>query len=190
MKIKTNVLNYKNPDTGEYVSVPVVVSESKEEKFELIESFEVTEEIKSLVRTTEPDGTPYDFQKIKVIVKQTKCEKTGQGGILCVNASGSLYITSGLEAFNTNYTFTQYNGYIENGLLKGSGATRIASSDSPNDLNEALNSNVYRGCPIYEPVFSICEMVKLNKIEYLRYGSLNGYSIPIGTKIDIYAVRS
>jgi hypothetical protein len=30
MKIKTNVLNYKDPDTGEYVAVPVVVSGNDE----------------------------------------------------------------------------------------------------------------------------------------------------------------
>lgn len=31
MKIKTNVLNYKDPDTGEYTSIPVIVSDVNEE---------------------------------------------------------------------------------------------------------------------------------------------------------------
>lgn len=190
MKIKTNVLNYKDPNTGEYVSIPVVAGEDKEEEFELIESFEVTEELTNFVRTTEPDGTPYDFQKIKVIVKQVKGEKTGTGGIKCSDTSQAFYITSSSETFNTRNTYAQYNGYIKNGVLKGECSSIIATTGSPDDLNECLNHNIYRACMITEPLLSVCETVKLDKIEYLRYGSLNGYPIPVGTKIDIYAVRS
>ena len=193
MKVKKNLIKYKDPSTGKYVPIPAVVGVDVEEEFELIESFEVTEEIKNFIRTAEPDGTPYDFQKVKVIVKQTKSEGIGKGGIRCDDPAlnlGSIYIASSLETFNSRCTFSQYIGYIDNGLLKGKNSSYIATSDAPDDINEALTVSLFRTSNVSEPVFSLCETVKLDRIEYLRYGSLNSHSIPVGTKIDIYAVRS
>lgn len=193
MRVKKNLMKYRNPSTGQFEPIPVVVGGDVEAKFELIESFEVTEEVTSFVRTTEPDGTPYDFQKLKVIVMQTKSEKNGKGGIRCDNPSlnlGNIYITSSVETFREKPTFSQYNCYIDNGVLKGIAISFVATSDAPEDLVGALAHSLYRNSTISEPVFSMCETVKMDKIEYLRYGSLNGYAIPVGTKIDIYAVRS
>ena len=190
-------MKYKDPETGKYISIPVVLgdndAEIAEEKFELIESFEVTEEIITFVRTSEPDGTPYDFQKIKVIVMQTASEKKGKGGIRCDDPSlklGSIYIASSVESFRENPTFSQYIGYINNGVLKGIASTFVTPEDAPRDLVEAIAHSAYRNATITEPVFSVCETVKLDKIKYLRYGSLNSYPIPLGTKIYVYAVRS
>jgi hypothetical protein len=193
MKVKKNLIKYKDPNTGKYVSIPVIVGEGTEEKFELIESFEVTEELASFIRTAEPDGTPYDFQKIKVVVVQPISINNGLGGINCsynISPYKNAFITSSDKAFNKTYTtFSKYNAYIENGILKGDAIT-IASMREVADYEQHVFENVYNTAIVYRPLFDVVEAVKLDKIDRLTYCSLNGYPIPVGTKIDIYAVRS
>lgn len=192
MRVKKNLMKYRNPSTGQFEPIPVLVSESANGKYELIESFEVTEEIIEFVRTAEPDGTPYDFQKIKVIVKKPPVEKNGFAGIVCIDDIRNLaYISSNTQAFNINYcTVSQYNAKIDNGVLVGD-ATTVATSETNIDNIDMYITKTggYLPGAVCRTLFDISESVRMDKIEYLRYGSLNSYPIPVGTKIDIYAVR-
>lgn len=193
MRIKTNTMQYRDPNTGEFVSIPIVVSEPKEEKFELIEEFETTEEIASFVRTAEPDGTPYDFQKIKVIIFQPVSISNGNGGIICTYGMknlGNAYFVSTTKPFDKTYpTFSQYNAYIENGKLKGDAVT-ISGLKEVTNIESHIFDNGYNSGNVSRPLFSVFETINLDKIDRLSYKSLNNYPIPIGTKIQIYAVRS
>lgn len=168
-----------------------VIEDKSSGKFVLIESVETTEETTAFMRTEEPDGTPYDFKKLKVIIKQPKGSKKGVGGIRCIDVyNANWHITSATNAFHDVYwTFSQYNASIEDGILTGNATTIVAAQENIN-LDTYMKSGGYLNGAVYRNLFDICEVVRTDKIEFLRYSSLNGYPIPIGTKIDIYAVRS
>ena len=88
----------------------------KEKKYELIETIEVTEEnTTSIERTTEPDGTEYNFEKILIKICIAASETTG---------TITTYIdTSGISIAAHNIKTTVSNvieyGYIENGMFIG-----------------------------------------------------------------------
>ena len=65
----------------------------------------------------------------------------------------------------------------------------IRITESINDVETFIKTAGYRTGKVTKNLFDICECIPLEKIEYIRYSSLNGYNIPVGTTIDIYAVR-
>ena len=165
--------------------------------FELIESYTVKKELSSFDRAAEPNGTPYNFKQIKVIIKQAKATSSGSAGIACIDSVNNpiykenfAYTSATTQAFNNQYcTISQYNVKIENGLLIGDAITIATNQENIENIAAYIKGNGYRQGFVCRNVFDISESLPMDRIEFLRYRSLNGYPIPIGTTIDIYAMR-
>lgn len=175
MRVKKNLIKYKDPETGKYIPIPVIAGDSAEEKFELIESFEVTEEIQSFERSEEPDGTHYNFKNIFIHIDSKANPSNTATSNLGVNigAEGNKWYTYGdiQKGIDTRDVKTWFSLLNHHGLmLPFSGAGQYYS---PTPLTSTLIIPKE-----YKPITNIIITVH-NKV--VQFG--------VGTIITILAVR-
>lgn len=138
-------------------------------KYELIETIKTTEDLTEITRTAQPDGTPYNFQKILIDVNFPKM--TATAWMKFYVGSNGIGDTMGSTSYATYYTVELE---VENGFLY------ISYSYHTNSKSNASNKWV-RAVP-----------VPFNKnIDNLiiSCGSSGKY-IPAGTTYKIYGVRA
>lgn len=156
--------------TKEYVN-DAIGEATKEKEFELIERVDTTEEITSFTRDKEPDGTPYDFKRLYLIVKNAAYEKT-LGGSIYIN--GKFAVTSP-HIVHTKPVLTQVVAEVANGALRANGRSISAES-----------SSVYGYINMTADGFMCLGETAINKVS--AYMGSNVF--PIGTVFEIWGVRS
>lgn len=148
--------------------------------WEHIETITVTEdETKVIERSQEPDGTPYNFKKVIVYVHHPIAENNGRTAFKFYDTQNTAdYVVSHGQLLET----TRANDgmfYMES--IKG----HLFSSSI------VCNENVakYETVNVATSPSAIRRTLTMDSITVLNYLSLNGYVLPIGTVMDIYAIR-
>ena len=153
--------------------------------WELIESIKIEEDgITGIERSQEPDGTPYNFKKMVAYVHHPVSEKTGRTGFRFLpkevsDSTNSYLSTNSAQALHNTYeTDSAFYAEVIKDVLYGTGVTAVSSAPSYESTNLGISNFVPR------------KYVKMNAITFFRYSSLNGFVLPAGTTMDIYAIRA
>lgn len=150
--------------------------------WEHIETITIEEDdIKIIERTQEPDGTPYNFKKMKIYVYHPVCSNSGRTGFRFVNDDGSVHYAAVGTIENlskTEYRHSLFSLETINGSLYVDGTV----------VSSTLQS--YETTHVSTCGSSARRSILLNSVTRLYYGSLNGHVLPIGTTMDIYAIRA
>ena len=150
-------------------------------ELELIETITIEENgVKSIERTQEPDGTPYNFKKVMVFVHHPIAENNGRTAFKFYNTQNtSDYVVShgqSLETTRANdsvFYMESINGHLFSfSIVCNENAARFET------VNIATSPSAVR------------RTLKMDSVTFLNYISLNGYTLPIGTTMDIYAIRA
>lgn len=146
----------------------------------LVEEFTLEEDTNTIDRSTEPNGTPYNFESLVVVIDCTGLTFNNFSAWLRLNHSKTgQWLYSGQGEFGSNNTkygvfkwIKTINGFIESGFERSANAT-ATGTQSAAPLN--IPSNI----------------VRLNTIinDFRLYTTGSGV-IPTGTKISIYGVRA
>lgn len=145
----------------------------KVKRYELIETITITKDgITAVERTAEPDGTPYDFEKLIYTIECEPAASTSTGWI-SINDLGNYGYSSAM--IGTSKTFLGGSVQIENGRLTG---TFCAERSSISTMGAVRNYGHGIGTN------------EADKIEKIRFLVQNTSSFPIGSVITIHAVRN
>lgn len=171
-----NSLKYKDSD-GNMQDSGVLFASEKEKEWELIETITVEEDgITNITRTEEPDGTPYEFKNVYIHgFAPTKSSESGNmvvyigdgvnkwyGGI-----EFNLFLSKNYDNLNSWGTFLELNG----------GWLIPISSHGQNWSPASLYTTAYNAKPSF-----IMKSIMLSSAQSIPY--------PIGTTLEIYAIRS
>lgn len=142
-----------------------------DKEYELIEEITLTENVTQIIRTDEPDGTTYAFERVAIKINRTN---TGEGGVYVYSGStvlGWSYI-SGSGKYFACETFSLH-GYWQN--------YRYSASSGHNDYNSIAPSGDSRFLKIKKVAGQYVSKIQI---------TLNNAELGIGTKISIYGVRA
>ena len=166
-------VNGAAPDTNGNVAIEVSASDDNG-IYELIETITLTEETAQVLRTAEPNGTPYNFKKLKIFSK-VACA-SAQGGINFWAADNCLI--TGRSYLNPTNDAMYGTTYLEvdHGMFKGTGS--FGHNSQYNTIG--MDSAPY-----------IRGSVFINAIEMLKLTTDNAsILIPSGSTFTIYGVRA
>lgn len=142
-----------------------------DKEYELIEEITLTENVTQIIRTDEPDGTAYAFERVAIKINRTN---TGEGGVYVFSGStvlGWSYLSESGQYFACE-TFSLH-GYWQN--------YRYSASSGHNDYNNIAPSGDSR-------------FLKNKKVagQYVSriHITMSNAELGIGTKISIYGVRA
>lgn len=142
-----------------------------DKEYELIEEITLTENVTQIIRTDEPDGTTYAFERVAIKINRTN---TGEGGVYVYSGStvlGWSYISGSGQYFACE-TFSLH-GYWQN--------YRYSASSGHNDYNSIAPSGDSRFLKIKKVAGQYVSKIQI---------TLNNAELGIGTKISIYGVRA
>lgn len=149
--------------------------------FELIE--EITTDGETIVeRTLEPDGTPYDFKKIMVVVtapKQMEASVTGYAQISAGNTALSSYL--GFPANQAYFRRGLYAAEVKNGMLE------YRSVESAIVYSATQGGGSGDASAMYQSVTPCFVSANITKVRCFGY---NTTALPAGFLIQIYGVRA
>lgn len=150
--------------------------------YELIETITLTEDTASIVRTQEPDGTPYAFKAIGVVVKAEV--GSVNSGINVFGNYGSTRLQAGFINSAINNTIKKY-GYAQ--IYPDWGAWTAIGSTAINGFSWTVNQMTG-----YSPAqaFSVKESENPYCTQVTLQPNTSGATIPAGTIIQIYGVRA
>ena len=141
--------------------------------YELIETITLTEDTAQVLRTAEPDGTPYSFKKIRILSKVARASAQASINFWAADdclISGRIYLNPSNE---TTYGTTHFE--IDCGMFKGMGSYAVNSQYSTIGMDSAPYT---RGSSFINAI----EMLKLTTDN-------NSVQIPAGSIFTIYGVR-
>ena len=155
----------------------------KKRRFELIESITLTEDTTSILRTAEPDGTPYKFTDVWVdmVLEPTDTSVTTIVRLNAYTATGG--IVGGLY----NWTLSKYK-YSKTRISSDCGFAYIMSS-----LTEGLNNYnglYYAAAPKYMGLDLFSDPIGKLYIFATTGGTTANTSMKAGGTIQIYAIRA
>lgn len=139
--------------------------------YELIEEITLTENVTQIIRTDEPDGTAYAFERVAIKINRTN---TGEGGVYVYSGStvlGWSYLSKSGQYFACE-TFSLH-GYWQN--------YRYSASSGHNDYNSIAPSGDSRFLKIKKVAGQYVSKIQITLINA---------ELGIGTKISIYGVRA
>ena len=142
-----------------------------DKEYELIEEITLTENVTQIIRTDEPDGTAYAFERVAIKINRTN---TGEGGVYVYSGStvlGWSYLSGSGQYFACE-TFSLH-GYWQN--------YRYSASSGHNDYNSIAPSGDSRFLKIKKVAGQYVSKIQI---------TLNNAELGIGTKISIYGVRA
>lgn len=142
-----------------------------DKEYELIEEITLTENATQIIRTDEPDGTAYAFERVAIKINRTN---TGEGGVYVYSGStvlGWSYLSSSGQYFACE-TFSLH-GYWQN--------YRYSASSGHNDYNNIAPSGDSRFLKIKKVAGQYVSKIQITMMN-AEFG--------IGTKISIYGVRA
>lgn len=143
-----------------------------ENKFELIEEININEnEIAIVKRTTEPNGTPYNFKKIVVMISVPISNVSSAGR---VNINSEIAVGWRTDMISSDYaTTTTLKAQIDGGLLDAYCLYSKAETE--------------RTAPDYRPDYMLRTIEAINSLAI--FSDPLGTDFPVGTKMIISAVR-
>lgn len=139
--------------------------------YELIEEITLTENVTQIIRTDEPDGTAYAFERVAIKINRTN---TGEGGVYVYSGStvlGWSYLSKSGQYFACE-TFSLH-GYWQN--------YRYSASSGHNDYDSIAPSGDSRFLKIKKVAGQYVSKIQI---------TLSNAELGIGTKISIYGVRA
>lgn len=139
--------------------------------YELIEEITLTENVTQIIRTDEPDGTAYAFERVAIKINRTN---TGEGGVYVYSGStvlGWSYLSKSGQYFACE-TFSLH-GYWQN--------YRYSASSGHNDYDSIAPSGDSRFLKIKKVAGQYVSKIRI---------TLSNAELGIGTKISIYGVRA
>ena len=154
------------------VDVPEAI---KENKWELIETITLTEDVKAIERTVEPDGTPYNF--IKMAVRSVMESGVAASAAVNYRFNNSMgLILTGVAHLNTAKQYSFMYAEVENGRFNGYTGTGKTNQYEP----LSITGNSY-----YRFLFSCDKFTAIN----LSTPVTNAV-FPADSVIEIYGVRA
>lgn len=150
--------------------------------YELIETITLTEDMTSVVRTQEPDGTPYAFRAIGVVVQAEV--GSVNSGISVLGYYNSTRLQYGFINGAINDTIKKY-GYVQ--IYPDWGAWTAIGSTAVNGFGWIVSQMTG-----YSPAqaFSVKESENPYCTQVTLQVNISGATIPTGTIIQIYGVRA
>ena len=142
-----------------------------DKEYELIEEITLTENVTQIIRTDEPDGTAYAFERVVIKINRTN---TGEGGVYVYSGTtvlGWSYLSGSGQYFACE-TFSLH-GYWQN--------YRYSASSGHIDYNSIAPSGDSRFLKIKKVAGQYVSKIQIK---------LNNAELGIGTKISIYGVRA
>ena len=142
-----------------------------DKEYELIEEITLTEHVTQIIRTDEPDGTAYAFERVAIKINRTN---TSEGGVYVYSGStvlGWSYLSGSGQYFACE-TFSLH-GYWQN--------YRYSASSGHIDYNSIAPSGDSRFLKIKKVAGQYVSKIQI---------TLNNGELGIGTKISIYGVRA
>lgn len=145
--------------------------------FELIETITLTEDVSTISRTQEPDGTPYNFEAVYIKCEMTVAEKSSYlsatfypQGITDSGNALNFYIGNGLSTSNAKTAIYVYGLH---GHIYGMFSNPVPNTqDAPNYWKPPLFSRFgIKHKPIWKITFT------------------GGVVLPTGSTIEIWGVR-
>lgn len=139
--------------------------------YELIEEITLTENVTQIIRTDEPDGTAYAFERVAIKINRTN---TGEGGVYVYSGStvvGWSYLANSGRYFACE-TFSLH-GYWQN--------YRYSASSGHNDYGGIVPTGDSRFLKIKKVAGQYVSKIQI---------TLSNGELGIGTKISIYGVRA
>ena len=159
----------------------------KEGNYELIETITLTEDTSSIVRTAEPDGTTYNFERCKVLFR-TPFKSSGFVNVFFEDT----------DDVNTRRSYLRLNDSSASGRIAYSAAEAYKCCGTWKIRNHEYlvgysTLNASNTCNIQETGPSFYEMIPVENKETIQYLKIIGnasWSMPSGTKITIYGIRA
>lgn len=149
--------------------------------WEHIETIPIEEDgIKTIERTQEPDGTPYNFKKMLMYIHHPISTVTGRTGIKFDANGGTNYVSSTGSQLRADYSTDSvyYFEVVKNVIFAISATSLVGNPDYETNYASITNCITRKAVEVDDA------------IKYFRYGSLNGHVLPVGTTMDIYAIRA
>lgn len=142
--------------------------------YELIETITVEEDnITTINRTQEPDGTPYNFTELLVLLTMNKGTVSSQVNVW---VNGTTRVMQLLKAINANALYCSHARFWnEKGFLKAQGG-----------------DGVQRGVPnaMLDTTTAFQTTAKAQNIESMRVQVPANSFVPVGSTIEIWGVRA
>lgn len=144
-----------------------------EQSYELIEKITVSvSDISMIMRTNEPDGPLYDFKKVMIKLTAPKGNGMAVGQINLNTTCVAMWRNDVVRPDNTSVSIVKAS--IENGYI--------------NTISLCGTSMAERITPTYKAEYIFLKMGNINSISVLV--DSNSIRFPIGTVLEIYAVRN
>ena len=144
--------------------------------YELIEKIVLTEDVISVRRSQEPNGTPYDFHDVIVLLTAQPAAKTAI--VSCTFNTGNSQVRND-AALTTSATYTRFSAHVVGGIVACDLVTRQYYSGNPMTLAS------YPAMPFMYSVYPS----NINEI-WVDVIATTEVLIPAGSTIEIYAVRT
>lgn len=144
-----------------------------EQSYVLIEKITVSvSDISMIMRTQEPDGTPYDFKKVMIKLTTPKGTGTGVGQINLNTSCVAMWRNDVVAPDKGKVSIVKAS--IENGYI--------------NTISLCGDSMAERITPTYKAEYIFLKMTNIHTIAAFVDSDL--IKLPIGTVLEIYAVRN
>ena len=142
--------------------------------YELIETITTTEEVLSIIKNTEPNGTPYNFDKLCLFIKMGTANKTMD---LCWIVNG--YYGSGIgSGFHSSWSACSVMEIYRDKQLK---KPRISLTNHTNDWSNSCYQQTHK-------IIKGGNNEPFKRFELYSVGRATPF--PVGTKIEIWGVRA
>ena len=146
--------------------------------YELIETITLTEATNLIERSSEPDGTAYNFKKLLIYMKAALTDQTGACG---VNLWDGTTLAAQNLAFGSEVTQTSSNYLMEISVEDG-----ILRQSTPETSNVDYQTKFYKTAA----ATFVGGVKMMDKISKFTLRQFNGYTFAVGTVIKIYGVRA
>ena len=146
--------------------------------YELIETITLTEATNLIERSSEPDGTEYNFKNLLIYMNAALTDKTGACGVNLWD--GTTLVAQNL-AFGSEVTQTSSNYLMEISVEDG-----ILRQSTPETSNVDYQTKFYKTAA----ATFVGGVKMMDKISKFTLRQFNGYTFAVGTVIKIYGVRA
>lgn len=167
--------------TAQNITVALGYTPAKPEgAYELIETITLTENVASIVYTQEPDGTPYNFCALMVLLNTSASVLGTSAATIRYYLNDTTYLASYLSgAITSAARYAYQEAWLNRGFWKGEFcAPQTERTYAPNISMLPLNTKVYDST-------AYPSIKKIN-----IFSNTGTIPMPVGSKITIYGVRA
>lgn len=149
-----------------------------EPQFELIEEITLTEDVKAIMRNTEPNGTPYNFDSVLIYTnaKIVLGEGSGSWGINLTNGNTNVRDIAFGDSIYESYTKQYLKIYNNHGFL---------DAESYQNTSNGYSSGYIR----YPAAVRFNGLIVFDGITQIQIYQFNNKTFASGSVFKIYAIR-